>query len=313
MDFDVILLGDYWYDLVYTGLRSLPQLGDDIRSLNFGDALGGSQINAVALHRLGLHVGWAGEFGSDRFSQMALAAAEQEGLDASLFRYRAGPYRRVNVSLSFPSDRAFISFSDPVSDLSPVIKTIESSAARAILIPGLNIGVDLGLSRLAPGLTKTKILMDCQFNEYSIRDRAVSDALRHVDAFLPNAMEAQKLTGTSSIEDALKILADLCALVVIKDGVNGAYAAREQQLYHASAIPIQVLDTTGAGDCFASGFLKAWLDAKPIEECMQWGNICGGLSCTMLGGATSAPTLAELTAWLNKHDVPVRAGQRPSS
>ena len=50
----------------------------------------------------------------------------------------------------------------------------------------------------------------------------------------------------------------------------------ENTIYHQPAIQVKAVDTTGAGDCFDAGFIKAWLDGKPIEECLLWGNIVAG-------------------------------------
>ncbi len=76
-----------------------------------------------------------------------------------------------------------------------------------------------------------------------------------------------------------------CPLVVVKAGADGSYAMFENTIYHQPGIKVKVLDTTGAGDCFDAGFIKAWLDGKPIEECLLWGNIVGGLSTQGHGAA----------------------------
>ena len=60
------------------------------------------------------------------------------------------------------------------------------------------------------------------------------------------------------------------------------------------AIPIEVVDTIGAGDCFNAGFLYGHLKGAPLETCPRYDNICGRLSTTARGGATAAPTRDEL-------------------
>ena len=61
MHFDVLLFGDYWYDLIFTDLPGLPKLGREVFAGSFDNVPGGPFINAVAMHRMGLRVGWRSE------------------------------------------------------------------------------------------------------------------------------------------------------------------------------------------------------------------------------------------------------------
>lgn len=298
MRYDILLFGDYWYDLIYTDLPRMPELGRELFAGSFAEAPGGAFINAVALHRMGLRVGWACDFGNDLYSRLTIEAARRERLNESLFCYHDRPYRRVTSALSFPDDRAFVSYTDPGPALSAPLKALAQHTARVVMIPGLFFGPLFDGGQVFVHARGMKIVMDCQFTVHTLANPAVRRAIQHADVFMPNALEAKTLTGAASVEEALNTLGELCPLVVIKDGSNGAYAQQQGQTHHAPAIPVNVVDTTGAGDSFAAGFLKAWLDGRPLAECLRWGNICGGLSATAHGGATAAPTLAQVEAWL---------------
>lgn len=298
MNYDVLLVGDYWYDLIYTDLPRMPELGHELYAGSFDNVPGGPFNYAVALHRLGLRVGWAGDFGNDVFSQLVLEAAKREGLDPSLFQQHDRPYRRVTSAASFPSDRAFLSYSDPEPKLSAPIKALAHTQARVVLIPGLFFGPLFDSAQVVVRARRMKIAMDCHLTGVTLAEPALRRALRHVDVFMPNAMEARILTGRDDTQAALHALGEHCKLVVVKDGGNGAYAWQAGEIIHVPAISVEVVDTTGAGDCFGAGFVKAWLDGRPLAECLRWGAICGGLSTTARGGATAAPTLAQVEAKL---------------
>lgn len=118
--------------------------------------------------------------------------------------------------------------------------------------------------------------MDCQSNEATLQDAGVVEAIRSVDVFAPNATEAQRLTGEGSVEEALACLAELAPLVLIKLGKDGVIARQGKQVVRSPAIKVEVVDTTGAGDCFNAGFLYGHLNGKPLEACLRYGNLCGG-------------------------------------
>jgi sugar/nucleoside kinase (ribokinase family) len=304
MRYDVLLVGDYWYDLIFTDLPRLPELGRELYAGGFDNVPGGAFINAVALHRLGLRVGWAADFGDDPFSRLVLEAARREGLDEALFQHHARPYRRITVAASFPGDRAFLSYGDPGPKLSAPLKALARVSARVVMVPGLIYGPLFDSTHLLVRAKGMKIAMDCHLTDRTLADPAIRRALGHVDVFMPNANEARCLTGKPTTLEALHVLGEHCPLVVVKDGAQGAYALRRgEPVAHAPALPVQVVDTTGAGDCFAAGFLRAWLDERPLEECLRWGNICGGLSTTARGGATAAPTLAQVQQHLQRRSL----------
>jgi sugar/nucleoside kinase (ribokinase family) len=298
MLYDVLLCGDYWYDLIFTDLPGLPQLGREVLAGGFDQTPGGPFIHAVAMHRLGLRVGWAADFGNDPFSRSVIKAARREGLDEALFQCHARPYRRITAAASFPSDRAFLSYSDRGPEIPAPLIALAEHNARVLMIPGLCFGPRCEEFQARARARGMKIVMDCQCTDETLDNPAVRRALERVDVFLPNSSEARQLTGAPNTLAALCYLGDVCSLVVIKDGPDGAHAICNGETFYAPAIPVKVVDTTGAGDAFGAGFLKAWLDGKPIAECLRWGNICGGLSTTARGGASATPTLKEVEKWL---------------
>jgi sugar/nucleoside kinase (ribokinase family) len=299
--FDVIAFGDYFIDLVFTGLPRLPELGQEIYATGFAMLPGGAYNTVVNLHRLGARVGWACDFGNDEFSQFVLARARAEGLDERLFVHHRQPLRRITLVASFPSDRAFFSYTDPDPQIPAQLKALVKASARAVYLPGLYAGGQFEAGLALVRAKKMKLIMDGNsMTETLAGNPEVKRAISSVDIFMPNAMEARRLTGADHLGQALDALAELCPLVVIKDGANGALAAAGTTRCHAPAIAVTPIETTGAGDAFNAGFLRAWLDGHPLTECLRWGNIVGGLSTQGMGGSGQVITLKEVNEWLSR-------------
>jgi sugar/nucleoside kinase (ribokinase family) len=285
MIYDVLALGDYFLDLIFTELEGEPELSREVFSKDFFMLPGGLYNTAATLHRLKVNVAWAANFGNDEFSQYVKNKALNEGLDPVCFLYENRPYRKITVSASFKGDREFISYSDPDRINLEYIQKVLDVRCKVLFVGGLYSGGLLRLAKKYFGRQGAVLIMDGNSSHGTLRDKKIASSLKLVDIFMPNACEARRLTGRQDMGDCLRYLGDLTNLVVIKDGSNGSYAIQNGSVQHVAGIPInKSVDTTGAGDCFDAGFIKAWLDGLGLDECLKWGNIVGGFSTRGFGG-----------------------------
>jgi sugar/nucleoside kinase (ribokinase family) len=293
--YDVLVVGDYCLDFIFAGLSSQPIMGQEIVSSSFEMIPGGTYNSVIAMHRLGIKVGWAADFGNDHLSRVVLDLLEKEGVSTELFVQHPKPMRKVTVALSYPEDRAFIAYYDPDPPIPSGFKSLSKSQSRLIFIPGLYHGIGMNLGILAARAKGMKIFMDGNHpNELNLKSPQIRKSIKGVDVLLPNASEVHRLTGSSDLLDGIKTLGALVDLLIVKDGKNGSYAFYKGELMHMPAIPVNPLDTTGAGDCFNAGFICGWLSSKDLPTCLQWGNIAGGLSTEKLGGTGRKITLNDL-------------------
>lgn len=86
---------------------------------------------------------------------------------------------------------------------------------------------------------------------------------------------------------------------MIKLGADGAMARRGGEIFKKSGFKVEAVDTTGAGDSFAAGFVHAFLNDKNLEDCLNTGNACGAMSATGIGGTLAQPDLRQLQNFLN--------------
>jgi sugar/nucleoside kinase (ribokinase family) len=301
MKYDVLALGDYYLDLIFTGLGGEPELGKEVFSKDFSMLPGGTYNAVAALHKLGVKVAWAVDFGNDDFSKFVFNYTMKDGLDPVCYSNKSVPLRNITVSSSYRGDRQFISFSDPRHFGPDYIKRVLETECRILFISGLYQGRLLKLARRHFGKRDTLIAMDGNSSKGTLDDKKIMNSLKQVDIFMPNGCEARRLTGVNDIGACMQILGEYTSLVVIKDGPNGAYANKNGEFVHVPCIPVKCIDTTGAGDCFDAGFLKAYLDGKDLVDCLRWGNIVGGLSTQTLGGSGSNITVAEVKKLEDKY------------
>jgi len=124
--------------------------------------------------------------------------------------------------------------------------------------------------------------------------------LSAVDIVFCDESEAQAITGNPHLEDAATTLLSAGpSLVVIKQGAQGALLATKDQLIHQPALPVEeVTDTIGAGDAFDAGVLYGILAGWELPRTALFAAAVAALTLKGVGGTQTAPTLAEVEAFL---------------
>ncbi len=293
---DILLFGDYFCDLIFTGLPHLPRLGADLFARDFHLVPGGVFNLALALTRLQTPACWAARLGDDLFSRFILEESRRHGLDTRLFELLSQPYRVLSAAFSYQHDRGFISYTDPLPprDLRPILQ--QQRPRWVVNLPFDGTPETHALLDEVHALGG-RIFCDPQYHTLTLDSPGLTDTLRRLDVFAPNQSEAAQLTGLNDPAQAARLLGRYCPLVVVKAGPQGAYAFQDGELIHTPALDVPVTDTTGAGDCFNAGLLAALWRGLDLSTALRWGNICGGLSVTDYG-ALATPTLEELQRYL---------------
>ena len=124
--------------------------------------------------------------------------------------------------------------------------------------------------------------------------RALIDA-GEIDILFANEHELGALTLIDDFDSAMEALALKVPTLVVTRGPAGAHAMKAGEHAHVPAEPIaRVVDTTGAGDLFAAGFLSGHVKGRPLAECLKLGAICAAEVISHYGARPEAD-LAELT------------------
>jgi sugar/nucleoside kinase (ribokinase family) len=186
------------------------------------------------------------------------------------------------------------------------ILPVDGERAMATFDPGDELGAAELLARLEPravviGLPRLRHVPAGAWAYAAVGDlesrleNALDAAeLAHARAFLSNEVEACRMTGAATAEEAAAALGEITPVAVVTLGSRGVVACADGELVHAEAPAVDVRDTTGAGDLFASAYVWADLAGAPLPERLRWANLYAGLSVrapTAHGGAVGLEEL----------------------
>jgi sugar/nucleoside kinase (ribokinase family) len=301
MPYEILIPGNYFCDLIFTGFPNFPALGSEVYTENLTVTVGGVLNTVVGLRRLGVNVGWLGHIGNDIFSRLVMDLVEKEGVDTSLLTHSDAPFQRVTVAISYPHERAFVTYIDPsATPVEMARESLDSIDFRHLHFTGFQLDPHTLEVIKAARARDIMVSMDCQDRPMTLDTPGVRDTLMHLDIFMPNAKEAMRLSEQDSVSAAAEVLRPLVPLLIIKDGANGASAWQGDSHWHESALQLTPVDTTGAGDVFNAGFLTAYRKGLDMAECLRWGNICGGLSTLGSGGTSTSPHLEQVQSILEQ-------------
>jgi sugar/nucleoside kinase (ribokinase family) len=309
--FDVTIAGELNLDVIFQGVPDeLPperELLVDDMIVTLGSS---SAIVAHNLAALGAKVGFVSCIGDDPLGQIALQRLSAGGVDVSQVRVRPGASKTgLTVILQHGTWRNIITYPGTISqlrfddlDLPYLADARHFHLSSYYLQSGLRDRVAELLGHLkAAGLT---VSLDPNDDPEDRWDSGLTDALRHVDVFLPNLREARKITGARDLDSALDHLANSVPTVVVKLGAEGAVAQRGKQKFVSPACAVRVVDPVGAGDSFDAGFLSQYLAGADLSACLHTGNVAGALSTTRPGGTEAFRDSTYREQFLGAHRFP---------
>jgi sugar/nucleoside kinase (ribokinase family) len=273
------------------------------------EGVGGNGANtSYALGRLGVPVWLTGVVGSDTAGDKILGKLTSVGVDISQVR-RVDQPTTSTVCVVHPSgDRLFlhrVGSSTAVEAADVQFNGVTAShfhLANPFALPKVRHQVDEVLRRAkAAGLT---ISLDTGWDARGRWMDDIGPGLSYTDLLFVNDTEATMLSGHNDLDTAARYLLGRGAReLVVKTGAKGCVIYTSDSRLEVPGFPADVVDTTGAGDCFAGGFLAALHRGRSYSEAARFANAVGALNVQHLGAVKGVLSFGETEQWMNSRST----------
>lgn len=304
--YDILGIGEINVDLIL-GPDARPIFGQfekvvDDAALTVG---GSGTIFAMGAAQLGLRVAYCGVVGDDTFGRFMLDQLHSRNI--ATHGVIIDPARKTGLSviLNTPGDRAILTHLGAIDALhaEQVNRTLLAQA-RHIHVTSYFLQHNLrpGLPELLAEARRSgaTVSIDTNWDPTERWDDGLDAVLAQTDVFLPNEQEAIAIARASTLDDAVAKLAARIPTVAVKLGPAGAICRQGDTVVHDPGFPMEVIDTTGAGDSFNGGLLYGLLNGWALQDALALGCACGALSTQAAGGTPAQPTLDAAQALIHQ-------------
>jgi len=250
-------------------------------------ASGGSAANTIhGLAKMGIQTGFIGKVGRDDFGDLFKADMIQNGIEPLLLESDTSTGKAMAL-ISMDSERTFATYLGAAIEVSAAdlsadlykgynILHIEGYLVQnhALIEAAVMLAKENGL-RVSLDLASYNVVEDnLEFLQMIVKD--------YVDIVFANEEEARAFTGKEP-EEAIHLIGDLCDYAIVKVGKEGSMIKHKGEVTVVDSIVAKSIDTTGAGDLYASGFLCGLMNGYPIKKCGQLGSILAGKTIEVIG------------------------------
>lgn len=248
---------------------------------------GGSAANTIhGLAMLGIDTGFIGSIGKDDTGDFFENDMKNAGVKT--FLTRRDSVTGTAVALISPgSERTFATHLGAAVELSSDDLRVEYFRDYNILyIEGYLILNKELVEKACLFAKKNNMKIALDLASYNVVDAKLSDFKEiiesYVDIVFANEEEAKSFTGLAPSE-ALNTISEFCEIAVIKVGRDGSLVKRGEEIIKIGALQVNCIDTTGAGDLYAAGFLYGYAKGLPLDVCGQFGSVLSGHVIEIVG------------------------------
>lgn len=250
-------------------------------------ASGGSAANTIhGLAKLGIETGFVGKVGKDDFGKFFSEDLIKSKIQPELLISET-PTGKAMALISPDSERTFATYLGAAVELSAddlsdeLFKGYDYFHIEGYLVQNHEL-----LEKAVKLARQNNLTICLDLASYNVVEDNI-DFLQqivkdYVDIVFANEEEAKAITGKQP-EEALEELAQYCKIAVVKVGKNGSFVKRDDEKHSIGVIAANSIDTTGAGDLYASGFIYGLCNGLSLDQCGAIGSVLSGKVIEVIG------------------------------
>ena len=294
--YDVVCIGLVVADILLQPVDPGVFTVDTTRLDNIDLMPGGDAMNqAITLANHGVNVALSAQVGDDAFGNVLKQQAKLRGVAVTHMLLNAKTSTSICVVMIQPSGQRNFVYATGNNDCFRYEDVSSSlwSEAKVISLGSLLGLRDFDSEKIAEGFrtaqaTGTITVADTAHDSHGLGLKSILPILPHIDYFIPSLEEAQLLLGAQEPQVlAASFLQYGAKNVVLKLGAEGCLVMNAQEHFFLPTYQVQVVDTTGCGDNFTSGFILGLLRNESLRRCGQIANALGSFNATSKGATSS--------------------------
>lgn len=276
---------------------------------------GGAANTAVGLSRLGCTAACAGVVGSDQWGEAMLKNLQSEGVDVhGITVVEQEPSSFSIVLLAANGERVILNEPGTNAHLHDVTFDREQAAAADWIyfnhLHRASLTIEDDIVTILKAAVHPRLTWNpggCQI-ERGLGDATNALIAKNSNLFIVNTEEAIAFTGKKTLPEALRMMMETgTRIACITDGKNGSYATDGTQVHFCPSLPVDVIDTTGAGDAFGTAMTWAILRGKDLPTSLRAGTINAVSVVGVIGAQPGLLTETQIQSAIEKSALTVES------
>ncbi len=281
---------------IYSGMAGATvETGGDLVELS-----GGSAANtAVVAAMLGARTGFIGKVRDDALGHTFAHDLEHVGVRfaTSMAGGDSAATGRCLINVTSDAERTMCTYLGAARGLRvPDMDSSALSSAKVTYVEGylwdeLNAheALEVAIERVHTAGRLFSFTLSDSFLVDRFRNEFLDLCAEDIDILFANEHELCSLFDTADLDHAVSRIADLCQISTITMGARGSLVVKGSEVIEVAAAPVpRVIDTTGAGDAYAGGFLYGYVTGHSLRKCATFGNLAAGEVISRIGARPSS-------------------------